>query len=136
MHKTARDMTPDCECSGENDSVLDAAKRLAELNVGAMPICGEDNRLKGMLSDRDIVAKPESSAPRASVGHNPPEDQADGSEQPAESGAIADRLYVSRSSGGCISIGSRADHHGPDRRRSLDTAKLAGLRSTAGGDLG
>src|SRR6185295_3297713 len=83
MPKTARDMTPDCECSGENDSVLDAAKRLAELNVGAVPICGEDNRLKGMLSDRDIVAKPESSAPRASVGHNPPEDQADGSEQPA-----------------------------------------------------
>jgi len=30
---------------------------LAELNVGAMPICGEDNRLKGMLSDRDIVVK-------------------------------------------------------------------------------
>jgi CBS domain-containing protein len=58
MAKTARDiMTPDCECIGENDTVLDAAKRLAELNVGAMPICGDDNRLKGMLSDRDIVVK-------------------------------------------------------------------------------
>jgi len=58
MAKTARDvMTPDCQCIGENDTVLDAAKRLAELNVGAMPICGEDNRLKGMLSDRDIVVK-------------------------------------------------------------------------------
>ncbi len=58
MAKTARDiMSPDCECVGENDSVLDAAKRLAELNVGAMPICGEDDRLKGMLSDRDIVVK-------------------------------------------------------------------------------
>jgi CBS domain-containing protein len=42
---------------GLNDSVLDAAKRLAELDVGAMPICGEDNRLKGMLTDRDIVVK-------------------------------------------------------------------------------
>jgi CBS domain-containing protein len=42
---------------GENDSVLDAAKRLAELGVGAMPICGEDDRLKGMLTDRDIVVK-------------------------------------------------------------------------------
>jgi CBS domain-containing protein len=58
MAKTARDvMTGDCECVGEGDTVLDAAKRLAELDVGAMPICGEDNRLKGMLTDRDIVVK-------------------------------------------------------------------------------
>ena len=56
--KTARDiMTPDCECIGENDTVLDAARKLAELDVGAMPICGEDDRLKGMLTDRDIVVK-------------------------------------------------------------------------------
>ncbi len=56
--KTARDiMTPDCQCIGENQTVLDAAKRLAELDVGAMPICGEDDRLKGMITDRDIVVK-------------------------------------------------------------------------------
>src|SRR5215217_6479365 len=54
----ARDiMTSDCQCIGENETVLDAAKRLAELNVGSMPICGEDDRLKGMLTDRDIVVK-------------------------------------------------------------------------------
>jgi CBS domain-containing protein len=58
MGKTAREvMTGGAECIGENDSILDAAKRLAELDVGAMPICGEDDRLKGMLSDRDIVVK-------------------------------------------------------------------------------
>jgi CBS domain-containing protein len=58
MAKTAREvMTQDAQCVGENDSVLDAAKRLAELDVGAMPICGEDDRLKGMLTDRDIVVK-------------------------------------------------------------------------------
>jgi CBS domain-containing protein len=50
-------MTSDAECIGENDTVLDAARRLAQLNVGAMPICGEDKRLKGMLTDRDIVVK-------------------------------------------------------------------------------
>jgi len=56
--KTARDiMTPDCQCIGENETVLDAAKRLAELDVGSMPICGEDDRLKGMITDRDIVVK-------------------------------------------------------------------------------
>jgi CBS domain-containing protein len=58
MSKTARDvMTGDAKCIGENDSVLDAAKRLSELGVGAMPICGEDQRLKGMVTDRDIVVK-------------------------------------------------------------------------------
>jgi CBS domain-containing protein len=56
--KKARDvMSPDCTCIGENDSVLEAAKRLAELDVGSLPICGEDDRLKGMLTDRDIVVK-------------------------------------------------------------------------------
>jgi CBS domain-containing protein len=58
MAKRARDiMTPDPQCVDEKDTVLDAAKRLAELGVGAMPICGEDDRLKGMLTDRDIVVK-------------------------------------------------------------------------------
>jgi CBS domain-containing protein len=58
MAKAIREvMSPDCECVGENDTLADAAKRLAELGVGAMPICGEDDKLKGMLTDRDIVVK-------------------------------------------------------------------------------
>jgi CBS domain-containing protein len=58
MARKARDiMTGSAECVGENDSVLDAAMKLAKLDVGAMPICGEDNRLKGMVTDRDIVVK-------------------------------------------------------------------------------
>ena len=58
MAKTAREiMSSGAECVGENETVLDAAKKLAELDVGSMPICGEDNRLKGMLTDRDIVVK-------------------------------------------------------------------------------
>ena len=58
MAKTARDvMTQGVECAGENETVADAAKKLAELDVGAMPICGEDERLKGMLTDRDIVVE-------------------------------------------------------------------------------
>ena len=58
MSKTARDvMSGGAECIGENETLLDAARKLAEMDVGAMPICGEDNRLKGMLTDRDIVVK-------------------------------------------------------------------------------
>ncbi|MEU5984411.1 CBS domain-containing protein [Streptomyces sp. NPDC047434] len=55
---TAREiMTPDATCIGAQDSVLDAAKKMTEMGVGALPICGTDNKLKGMLTDRDIVVK-------------------------------------------------------------------------------
>ncbi len=55
---TAREiMTGGAECVGENETLEQAAKKLADLGIGAMPICGEDNRLKGMLTDRDIVIK-------------------------------------------------------------------------------
>jgi len=46
-----------CECIGEQQSVLDAARRMEKLDIGALPICGKDDRLKGMLTDRDIVVK-------------------------------------------------------------------------------
>ena len=55
---TAREiMTPDATCVGERQTLRDAAELMAKLNVGSLPICGEDNRLKGMLTDRDIVVK-------------------------------------------------------------------------------
>ena len=55
---TARDvMTPDVRCVRSSATVVDAARILAEANVGSLPICGEDHRLKGMLTDRDIVTK-------------------------------------------------------------------------------
>ena len=55
---TAREiMTGGAECVGENETLVDAARKLRDLDIGAMPICGEDNRLKGMLTDRDIVVK-------------------------------------------------------------------------------
>ena len=50
-------MTPDVTCIGEKESLADAAQKMAQLDVGSLPICGQDNRLKGMLTDRDIVVK-------------------------------------------------------------------------------
>jgi CBS domain-containing protein len=50
-------MTADAKCIGEDESISDAARKLAEHGFGAMPICGNDDRLKGMLTDRDIVVK-------------------------------------------------------------------------------
>jgi CBS domain-containing protein len=58
MAETARElMTEGCECVNSGESVADAARKLAQMNVGALPICGEDNKLKGMLTDRDIAVK-------------------------------------------------------------------------------
>lgn len=55
---TAREiMTPDATCVGEKETLADAARKMSDLGVGSLPICGEDNRLKGMLTDRDIVVK-------------------------------------------------------------------------------
>jgi CBS domain-containing protein len=58
MGKSAREvMSGGADCIGEKDTIEAAAKKLADLDVGAMPICGEDDRLKGMLTDRDIAIK-------------------------------------------------------------------------------
>jgi CBS domain-containing protein len=55
---TARDiMSPDVTCVGEKETLSDAAHKMADLGVGSLPICGDDNRLKGMVTDRDIVVR-------------------------------------------------------------------------------
>ena len=54
----ARDlMTPDPTCVKEDQTLADAARMMRDLDVGALPICGNDDRLKGMVTDRDIVVK-------------------------------------------------------------------------------
>lgn len=55
---SARDiMTGTPECASVNDSLADAARKMRDLDVGSLPICGDDNRLKGVVTDRDIVIK-------------------------------------------------------------------------------
>jgi CBS domain-containing protein len=52
----ARDlMTAGATCVGENETLVDAAQTMRDLDVGALAICGEDNRIIGMLTVRDIV---------------------------------------------------------------------------------
>lgn len=48
-------MTEDATCVGENDTIVEAAQKMRDLEVGALPICGEDDRLKGMITDRDVA---------------------------------------------------------------------------------
>ena len=55
---TARElMTQGVECASVGDDLVTVAKKMCDLDVGALPICGDDQRLKGMITDRDIVIK-------------------------------------------------------------------------------
>jgi CBS domain-containing protein len=56
--RRARDiMHPGAECIGGGDSVAAAAQKMRDLGVGSLPICGTDDRLHGILTDRDIVVR-------------------------------------------------------------------------------
>ena len=50
-------MTRGVECTRPTDSVATAAQRMRDLDVGVLPICGDDDRLKGMITDRDITTR-------------------------------------------------------------------------------
>ncbi|MCU7821346.1 CBS domain-containing protein [Kitasatospora sp. DSM 101779] len=55
---TAREiMHPGAECVGEFETLADAARIMKDRGVGALPICGENQKLLGILTDRDIVLK-------------------------------------------------------------------------------
>jgi CBS domain-containing protein len=55
---TARDiMTPGAEMISSEATIMEAAGKLASNDFGAMPVCNEDKRLHGMITDRDIVVK-------------------------------------------------------------------------------
>ena len=56
-HKAREIMTGGGDCVRESETVLDAAQRMEKLGVGALPVCGDDDQLKGMVTDRDIVVK-------------------------------------------------------------------------------
>ena len=50
-------MTGSAECARTTDTLVDVARKMRDLDVGALPICGDDDRLKGMITDRDIVVR-------------------------------------------------------------------------------
>jgi CBS domain-containing protein len=54
----ARDiMHAGADCIGQNQTLAEAARMMRDLGVGALPICGDDDRLHGIITDRDIVIK-------------------------------------------------------------------------------
>ena len=63
---TARDiMSSGVRCIPATETLDRAAQLMREMNVGALPICDADQRMTGMLTDRDIVVK------CVAMGHDP-----------------------------------------------------------------
>jgi CBS domain-containing protein len=55
---TARDiMNAGATCIGEDQTLMQAAQMMRDMNVGSLPICGNDKKLHGIITDRDIVVK-------------------------------------------------------------------------------
>jgi CBS domain-containing protein len=42
-------------CCTPEEPILTVAERLSSLNIGAMPVCGADSTLVGVISERDLV---------------------------------------------------------------------------------
>jgi CBS domain-containing protein len=49
-------MTPDAEIVQPDDTLHTAARMMADLDIGALPV-GENDRLVGMITDRDITIR-------------------------------------------------------------------------------
>jgi CBS domain-containing protein len=50
-------MTTDVVCTRPDASVVDAARQMKKLDIGALPVCGDNEQLIGMITDRDIVIR-------------------------------------------------------------------------------
>lgn len=62
-------MTKGAECVRPDATLQQAAGRMKALDVGALPVCGTDDRLAGMLTDRDITLR------SVAEGHDPRADR-------------------------------------------------------------
>jgi len=49
-------MTRGVECVGPDETILAAARKMRDLDVGPVPVCDHD-RLAGMVTDRDIAVR-------------------------------------------------------------------------------
>lgn len=55
---TAREiMTPGADYCPDSTTSAEAARRMADAAIGAMPVCDADGRLVGVVTDRDLAVK-------------------------------------------------------------------------------
>lgn len=118
---TARDiMHTGATCVSVHETLHDAARKMLDLDIGALPICGADDRLQGILTDRDIVVR------CIAVGGDPATvtagGMATGKPYTIDAGADVDRVL------------QMMEDHKVHRLPVLDDDRLVGMISEA--DLG
>ena len=115
---TAQDiMHAGATCIGEHETLEAAAKQMRELDVGALPICGDDNHLHGILTDRDIVTK------CIAAGRDP---------HAMTAGELAQGVpYLVRSDADIESVLAVMEQHQVRRVPVLDEHRLVGMISEA-----
>ena len=50
-------MTRGVECVRPETPLAEAARKMREMDVGPLPVCGDNDRLVGMLTDRDVTVR-------------------------------------------------------------------------------
>jgi CBS domain-containing protein len=50
-------MTRGVECVTPHNTIAEAAHKMRKMDIGSLPICGDDDRLAGMITDRDITVR-------------------------------------------------------------------------------
>ncbi len=50
-------MSSGADCVQTDETAADAARMMTRLGVGALPICGKDKKIKGVVTDRDLITK-------------------------------------------------------------------------------
>lgn len=115
---TARDiMHAGVTCVGVHETLAAAAGHMREHNVGALPICGDDDRLHGMLTDRDIVIK------GVAAGLDP---------NTATAGQLAaDNIYYVEADAGIQEMLSVMEEHQVRRLPVIEEHRLVGIVSEA-----
>lgn len=63
--QVSKAMTRGVECTRPHATLREAAQRMRDLDVGPLPVCGDNDRLVGMITDRDIIVR------AVAEGHDP-----------------------------------------------------------------
>jgi len=50
-------MTPNPQCATEKDSLMEVARIMRDQDTGAVPVVDDNNKIIGMVTDRDIVVR-------------------------------------------------------------------------------
>jgi CBS domain-containing protein len=50
-------MTAGVECTTPSATLREAARMMRDLNIGPLPVCGDNDRLVGIITDRDIAIR-------------------------------------------------------------------------------